>query len=115
LEAIDQVKSGISVCIFPEGTRNRNAQTPDSLLPFKDGAMKIAQKSGCPIIPIALVGSDDVLEKHVPWIYRSEVTIVFGKPIILSELSKEDQKRIGGYCQNVLQNMLQEEVASRNK
>jgi 1-acyl-sn-glycerol-3-phosphate acyltransferase len=77
--------------------------------------MKIAQKSGCPIIPIALVGSDDVLEKHVPWIYRSEVTIVFGKPIILSELSKEDQKRIGGYCQNVLQNMLQEEVASRNK
>ena len=49
LTAIDQVKSGISICIFPEGTRNKDAEHPDTLLPFKEGSFKIAQKTKCPI------------------------------------------------------------------
>lgn len=42
--------------IFPEGTRNKG----DELLPFKDGAFKIAQKAGCLIIPVAICGTDNV-------------------------------------------------------
>ena len=41
LQAIEMVKSGISVCIFPEGTRNKTA---DTFLPFHDGSFKIAEK-----------------------------------------------------------------------
>ena len=44
LTAIDYIKRGISICIFPEGTRNTGAEL--SLLPFKDGAFKIATKTG---------------------------------------------------------------------
>lgn len=57
LTAIDQVKSGISICIFPEGTRNRDpGEDTTTLLPFKDGSFKIAQKTGCPIIRWHLPG-----------------------------------------------------------
>lgn len=64
LTAIDQVKSGISICIFPEGTRNRDREDATTLLPFKDGSFKIAQKTGCPIIPMALTGTADIFENH---------------------------------------------------
>jgi len=103
------------MCIFPEGTRNKNADQPASLLPFKDGSFKIAQKTGCPIIPMAMTGTDDIFENHFPWVRSTEVTLTIGKPIYLSELSKEDQKHIGIYCQNIIQNMLHEELASKEK
>lgn len=108
LTAIDQVKSGISICIFPEGTRNRDREDTTTLLPFKDGSFKIAQKTGCPIIPMALTGTADIFENHFPWLHSTEVKLTYGEPIILSELSKEDQKHIGVYCQNVIHEMLQE-------
>ena len=76
--------------------------------PFKDGSFKIAQKTGCPIIPMALTGTADIFENHFPWLHSTEVKLTYGEPIILSELSKEDQKHIGVYCQNVIHEMLQE-------
>ena len=45
-------KHGISICIFPEGTRNKGEEL--SLLPFHNGSFKIAEKTGCPIIPMSL-------------------------------------------------------------
>ena len=47
LQAADYVKSGISVCIFPEGTRNKNADELD-MLPFHDGSFKIATRAKSP-------------------------------------------------------------------
>lgn len=50
LVGIDKIKNGISVWIFPEGTRNKAEQETD-LLDFKEGSMKMAEKTKCPIIP----------------------------------------------------------------
>ena len=44
LQAIDYVKHGVSICIFPEGTRNNGEEL--SLLPFHNGSFKIAEKTG---------------------------------------------------------------------
>ena len=54
LQAADYVKSGISVCIFPEGTRSRMG---NQLLPFKGGTFKSAVRAKCPIVPCALIDS----------------------------------------------------------
>ena len=113
LTAIAQVNSGISICIFPEGTRNKDQEHPNSLLPFKEGSFKIAQKTGCPIIPMALTGTADVFENHFPWVRSTEVTLTYGKPILVSELSREDQKHLGTYCQNVIQQMLDAQLSGR--
>ena len=100
LTAIDKVKNGISIFIYPEGTRNK---TDQPLGEFHKGSFKIAQKSGCPIIPVVMNHSDEILEKHVPFIRSTKVVIEYGKPIIMSELSKEDQKNIDGYVKNIIE------------
>ncbi len=51
LAAVNKVKNGISICIFPEGTRN---DTEEDFLPFHSGSLKIAEKGGCAIVPMAL-------------------------------------------------------------
>lgn len=108
LQAIDYVKSGISICIFPEGTRNKDKDDPTSLLPFKDGSFKIATKTGCKIVPMALIGTADVFENHFPWIHSTNVKLIYGEPIDISTLDKEEQKHLGAYCQEVIQNLLKE-------
>ena len=105
LQAIDYVKRGISICIFPEGTRNRNKDELD-MLPFHEGSFKIATKANCPIIPIAISNSANIFEAHFPKISPAKVVVEYGKPIYPDELSKEDKRHVGEYTQNVIREML---------
>lgn len=105
LKAIEYVKSGVSICIFPEGTRCKSEDELE-MLPFHDGSFKIAQKSGCPIIPVALNNTSSMFEDQFPRIIPRHVVIEYGKPILYSELAKEDQRRIGSYTQNIILEML---------
>ena len=77
------------------------------MLPFKEGSFKIAEKSGCPIIPMAITNSADVLEAHMPRVKKAHVIVEYGKPIYPNELDKEQKKKIGAYCQNVIAEMLE--------
>lgn len=101
LEAIDLIKSGISIAIFPEGTRG---DSPDEteLLPFHEGSLKIALKSGCPIIPVAISHSSGIFEDHVPWIRPTHVVLEYCAPIYPDRLSKEEKKFAGKYVQDII-------------
>ena len=105
LEAIEKVKSGISICIFPEGTRNENPDETE-LLPFHEGSFKIASRAKCPIIPMAISNSANIWEAHFPKVKACHVVIEYGKPIYVDELDKEDKKHVGAYTQNVIREML---------
>lgn len=107
LTAIDKAKNGISICIFPEGTRNKN-ESELEMLPFHEGSFKIATKSGCPIIPIAITNSAEIFEAHFPKIKPAKVIVEYGKPIYPDQLSKEDRKRLGVYTQETILHMLKE-------
>ena len=106
LTAIEKVKSGISICIFPEGTRNANADELE-LLPFHEGSFKIASKSGCAIIPMAMNNTAEIFEAHMPKIKSTHVVLEYGKPIYVKDLSREEQKHLGVYTQNVIHEMLE--------
>ena len=106
LKAIEYVKSGISICIFPEGTRNKDRENPISLLPFKEGSFKIASKTGCTIVPMALIGTADILENHFPWIHSTDIKLIYGEPIDVSALDKDQQKHVGAYCQAVVEELI---------
>ena len=107
LEGIEKVKSGISIWIFPEGTRGQGVNEFD-MLPFKEGSLKIAEKSGCPVIPVAMVNTADIFEKHTPIIKPTNVTVYYGKPIYIKELEPEQKKHAGSYTRDVIAEMLKE-------
>ena len=109
LAAIEQVKEGISIMIFPEGTRGRGKNELE-MLPFHEGSFKIATKTGCPIIPVALTGTSAIFEDHFPKIKSTKVTIEYGKPIYPKELSREEQKFIGRQVQDQMRIMLEKNL-----
>lgn len=102
LHSVECLKNGISVAIAPEGTRSRTGE----LAPFKEGSFKMATKSGCPIIPVAITGTNVLFENQFPRIKKTNLVIEFGKPIYLNELSAEELKTIGAYTQNKVAEML---------
>lgn len=108
LEGIEKVKRGVSIWIFPEGTRNKNESILE-LLPFKEGSLKIAEKSGCPVVPVAVTGTAEIFEKHFPRIKPAHVTIEFGTPFIVKELPPEDRKFAGAYTRKTIIEMLERE------
>ena len=99
LTAIEKIKSGISICIFPEGTRNTES---DELLPFHDGSFKIAEKSGCPVIPVTINNSAAIFEDHLPWIRKAHVIIEYGSPIEVSQLSKEEKRNLSQTVRTII-------------
>ena len=109
LQAIDYVKNGISICIFPEGTRNNGEEL--SMLPFRDGALKIAEKTGCAIIPISMNNTADIFEAHFPRVKKVHVVIEYGKPIYPKELDKETRKHLGIYCHDLIQDTIKKNAS----
>lgn len=105
LEAIEHMKNdGTSYFIFPEGTRNHETE----MLPFKEGSMKIATKSGCPIVPVALKGTDAILENNNYIVKPGNIIVEFGEPIYTDKLDKEEMKFLGAKTRDIIQGMLNE-------
>ena len=102
LTCIDYIKNGISICIFLEGTRSKDGQ----MQPFHEGSLKMAAKTGCPIIPMAISNSAQIFENHMPFVRPCKVIVEYGAPVYPKELSKEDQKFLGAYTQKKIQEML---------
>lgn len=102
LEGIDKVNSGISICIFPEGTRNK---VNDTFLPFHGGSFKIAEKTGCPIVPMSINNAADIFEDHLPKIKKTHVVIEYGKPVCMSDMTRDEKKNIASSMQEVIKEM----------
>lgn len=101
LTAMEQVKNGISIFIFPEGTRNKGEEL--SVLPFHDGSFKIAEKTGCAVIPVSINNSVQILEAHFPFIRKTHVVLEYGEPIYPNTLNKEAKKQLGTYCHDLIE------------
>ena len=86
---------------LPEGTRNKGEEL--SMLPFKEGAFKIATKTGCAIVPISMNNTAAIFENQFPKIKKVHVVVEYGKPIYPKDLAPEDKKHIGAYVQNIIQ------------
>lgn len=76
-ESIKYLQNGETICIFPEGTRSFGKDLGD----FFPGTSLIAIKGNAPIIPVALIGTNNILKKGL----RTKVTIVIGDPIEVDE------------------------------
>ena len=91
LTAIDYVKQGVSMFIFPEGTR---CKVEGTFLPFHAGSFKIATKAKVPVVPVTIVNTGDLFEDHYPRLKKVPVVIEFGDPIETADMDRNAQKEL---------------------
>ncbi len=89
-KAARKIRDGMSVVIFPEGSRS-----PDgSIQPFKKGGFTLAIKSKVPIVPIAISGSRDIMPKDKLTAISGEVRIRMDHPIETENYSLKDRESL---------------------
>lgn len=88
--AVDTVKSGMPLMIFPEGGR-----TPDGeIKKFMSGAFYVAIKAGVPVVPVAIVGTFEVLRMWSYVIHPGPMQLVIGKPISTEGYTTRDMDQL---------------------
>ena len=76
--AEEKMARGVSVMIFPEGTRGPGG---GAMLPFKRGGFVLAAETKAAIVPIAITGSTDVLARRDWRIHGGDVDVLVGEPV----------------------------------
>ena len=79
--AFGLLKQGSAVVLFPEGHRSETAR----LLRAEPGAGFVARRSGAPVVPMAITGTQHVLGRHAIIPRRAEVAMTFGEPFQLPD------------------------------
>ena len=89
--AAEQIRSGTSVVVYPEGTRGGSY----ALRPFKKGPFVLAIAAGVPIVPVIVHGTIDVIPRGSWWLRRGvPVDVHFLEPIQTAGLTYADRERL---------------------
>ena len=102
IEGIKQLKSGINMVIFPEGTRSKTGKLGE----FKGGSFKLATKSKCPIVPLTIVGTRNIMEANNYRIKPVTVNLYIHPPIDVTTLSKEEIAKLPETVRETIENDL---------
>jgi 1-acyl-sn-glycerol-3-phosphate acyltransferase len=76
-KAVLQIWKGKSIMTFPEDTRSRSG----AIKPFKQGAFYLAIETGAPIVPVSIIGSEEIMPQKSLKIVPRQIKLVIGKPI----------------------------------
>lgn len=82
----DSLRSGISIMMFPEGTRSKTGE----LLPFKDGAFRLAIEAGVPVLPVAIEGTKSCLAKGSKSLGKADAAARVLSPISTAGMTMDD-------------------------
>ena len=86
--SFDLLKAGHSLIIYPEGTRVESGVLANP----EPGAGFLAQKAGCPVVPVGLSGTRECLPKGARWPRRVPVGITFGRPFLVASKRPDGTK-----------------------
>jgi 1-acyl-sn-glycerol-3-phosphate acyltransferase len=89
-KAVDTLRNGISLLIFPEGTRSPDAR----LLPFRPGPFTMAIEAQTPIVPITVHGTRELMPKGKGTIQPGTITLRFHLPISTVGLTTADRSEL---------------------
>lgn len=96
-EAISLINQGFSMLVFPEGKRSKGPEMGE----FKKGSLRLAIKSGAPVVPITINGTWRIFEeKGYP--QKSTVDITIHKAIETKNLSKEEASALSEKVEDII-------------
>ena len=89
-------KKKFSLVVYPEGTRSPDGEVKR----FKKGAFRLAIESKLPILPVSIMGSRNVMSKHNFRINKGEIKVIIGKPIITTNIMKDELGKLRDMARN---------------
>jgi len=81
------MRHGINMTIYPEGTRSPDGR----LLPFKKGPFHLAAETGFPIVPVTILGTEEMLPKGRNIVKSGTATLVFHPPVDPKQFSAREE------------------------
>lgn len=96
------LQAGISVMLFPEGTRSKDGE----LLPFKDGAFRLAITAGVPVLPVAIAGTKDMRPKHSKWFGKANAGAKILAPVPTAGMTLDDVPTLRERCRDAIREAL---------
>ena len=108
-EAAQKIRGGVSVVMFPEGTRSVDGR----LLPFKRGGFNLALKSGCDIVPVAISESYRIVPKGSLKIRKGSFGIHIGEPISLKGYSRKNINQLMDRVKEAMEGLMEKRSGPR--
>jgi 1-acyl-sn-glycerol-3-phosphate acyltransferase len=102
--AIQHIRAGTSLMIFPEGTRSVDGK----LLPFKTGGASLALRAQVPVVPVVIRGTERILPKGTLRLGKGDVEIRIGKPIDTKVFKTGEKVMLSDEVRGHMARMLQE-------
>ena len=91
-KSVIKIKKGRNLLIFPEGKNNTKSQ----LLKAKTGAARIALQARCPVLPVGVINTENIIPNGKMLPRFNKATIVIGKPLTFEEYygKEEDREKV---------------------
>ncbi len=89
-KGIRVLRQGYGLVIFPEGTRSLNGE----LGMARPGIGFLAAKTGAPVVPVLVAGSEKAMPRHARFLYPARITVRFGPPLTASGDYEETGRRV---------------------
>ena len=104
VQAAGKIHEGFSLLIFPEGGRTRQT----TMRRFKSGAARIAIEAGCPIVPMAIIGTRKILPPSSAHLHPGRAKLRIGEPIPTEGLASRDAAELIQKLQRIVGELAQE-------
>jgi 1-acyl-sn-glycerol-3-phosphate acyltransferase len=99
-EVLQRLNEGGVLIIAPEGTRSKTG----GLMPGQPGTVYLAAKTGVPVLPVSIVGTEDrLILANLKRFMRTPVKVNFGEPITFRPVSREGREEtLQGYTDEIM-------------
>lgn len=109
-DTVSQLQNGHSILIFPEGTRSKG----QGIGSFKSGFMRIAKEANVPVVPIAIQGTSNIMEKNNNKIRAAHVQISILPSYSKETIQESDSKQLMEHLHTIISNKIVE-LQNRHK